>query len=207
MVGLTTSSSLNYQEKLATSSGNASSVTALYSDPDLLIREYFLSSSSQRAIARKAIIQSIKSVSSIFAILSWGASGKARDGYDGAVNLLAEIDRLSLLKSAIEEIIAKNYIQMLQNASTRSFAENFLEILIKAIACAYKIDATQRLRLLTQVLPQIDQRMLKAALIDALTILSSDLDSTAIKPTIMHFIADPDPYIKDYAMEALQDIG
>jgi hypothetical protein len=206
MVGLITSSSVEYKVNSSATPGGTTSVDASYSDPDLLIKEYFSSSSAQRAISRKAIIKRIKTPQSIFAILSWGASGKARDGYDGAVNLLAETNNLELLKSVSQNSV-KIYMPMLGNTPTRNFAENSLEILIKAIACAYKIDADQRLKLLTDIFPQIDRRMIKVAVIDALTIISDDADLSRIKATLEHFTSHHDQYVCDYAADALQDIS
>lgn len=87
MVATLTSTSIEYVRNTSLTP-KASSVVAFYSDPDLLIREYFLSSLEQRAKSRETIIKHIETLPSIFAILSWGASGKAREGYDGAVNLL-----------------------------------------------------------------------------------------------------------------------
>lgn len=206
MVTLVQSSSIEYREKTSFASVRTSSIDASYSDPDLLIGEYFLSSLTQRAISRKIIIQHIKTLQSIFAILSWGASGKTRDSYDGAVNLLSEISNLELLRLTCQAV-EKPYAQMIGNPSTRVFAENFLEILIKAIACAYKVDAGQRLRLLTTALPETDERMIKASIIDALIILSDEADQDAVKAAIAGFSSDQDEYIRDYAAEALQDIG
>ncbi|PSB25354.1 hypothetical protein C7B82_23790 [Stenomitos frigidus ULC18] len=152
------------------------------------------------------IIQHIKSLKSIFEILSRGASGKARDSYDGAVNLLAEIDSFELLKNA-SQAAQKAYLLMLEKPSNLKFAESFLEILIKAIACAYKIDANQRLRLLRDILPQADRRMIKASMIDALTIISDEANLDSVKATIEQFASDQDQYIRDYATAALQDIS
>jgi hypothetical protein len=206
MVATLTSSSLEYIGNASLTSAKTSSIVASYSDPDLLIREYFSSSSEQREKSRKIVIKHIETLASVFAVLSWGASGKAREGYDGAVNLLAEIGNLQLL-SEICQNVRNLYFQMATNSSTRLFAENFIEILIKAIACAYKTDAHQRLRLLTQALPPIDNRMIKSSTIDALVILSDEVDLNKIKQEIERYISDSDQYICDYAREALQDIG
>jgi hypothetical protein len=156
MVGLMTSSSMEYRKDIGTVSAKTSSIDAFYSDPDLLIREYFLSSSAQRCASRKVIIQHIKSLKSIFEILRRGASGKDHDSYDGAVNLLAEIDSFELLRN-VSQVAQKAYLLMLGKPSNFNFAESFLEILIKAIANAYKIDADQRLRLLKDLCSLADE--------------------------------------------------
>lgn len=208
MVGLTTSS--GYTDSTDLVLAKTSSVDAAYSDPDLLIREYFLSSSAQRARSRSAIAQHIKEVITVFAILSWGASGKARDGFDGAANLLAEISDLEIFSSACKDI-ETFYAKMCASPSTKVFSERFLEILIKAIACAYKVNAGQRLRLLTQLLDLVENRITAASLVDALVIISDELNTNLVRKVLEEFTTPSsgryiDQYICDYALEALQDI-
>jgi hypothetical protein len=164
MAEVAASTSINYKkdERLTLirfSSVTSSSVAACYSDPDLLIREYFLALPERRAILRKTIVQYIKSVPSIMEILSRGASGKARNSYDGAVDLLAEIDDVEMLKNATYSAISKLYARTQESLSYRLFTESFLEILIKAIACAYKIEPRQRFNLIQQVFPTINGRI------------------------------------------------
>jgi hypothetical protein len=205
MVAIVTSSSIDYKQKTGLDSGNTSSTFAYHSDPDLLIREYFRSSSTQRAASRKTIIKHIKSFPSVLEILRWGSTSKIHDGYDGAVNLLAETNDIELLKT-ISQIAENIYVPMLQNSSSRNFAENSLEIIIKAIACAYQLDVNQRFRLLN-LIPKTDRRAVKAAIIDALTLIADEIDANRIKTAIEAFNSDRDPYIRNYAQEALQDIS
>ena len=174
-MAIATTSSIDYIDGIEAEPVKTSSVDAAYSDPDLLIREYFLSSSAQRAKSRATVAQHIGGIKAVFSILSWGASGKARDGFDGAVNLLAETKNSELLSSACQAAETL-YPQMYANARTRVFAERFLEILIKAIACAYQINANQRLSLLSQLLTLVNNRITKASLIDALVIISDEVE-------------------------------
>lgn len=199
-------SSIEYIKDGGSGLVRTSSVDAFYSDPDLLIREYFLASPERRVGLRKNVAHRIGGLKSIFAVLSWGASGKARDGFDGAVNLLAEISDLEIFYSACRAV-ENPYRQMYRNSSKRVFAENFIEILIKAVACAYKINPTQRLRLLTKVLPSIDNRIIKVSIIDALTIISDEVDVSSVKVAIERFAHDPDQYVCEYALDASEDIG
>lgn len=201
-----TASSLEYIESIEVEPVKTSSVDASYSDPDLLIREYFLSSSEKRAKSRTTIAQRIKDIKAVFAILSWGASGKARNGFDGAVNLLAEAKDLELLSSACQAVKTL-YPQMHANSRTRVFAERFLEILIKATACAYKINPEQRLNLLSQIRVVANNRITIASLIDAIVIISDEVDISSVKEMLEIFTRHSDQYICDYALEALQDIG
>ncbi len=202
MVAVTTSSNI---ESSSFSLAKTSSVDAAYSDPDLLIREYFLSSLAQRARSRPVVAQHIKGVEAVFAILSRGASGNARDGFDGAVNLLAEINDLDVLTSACRAV-KTYYPQMYANLSTRVFAERFLEILIKAIACAYKINANQRLGLLKHILTLANNRVTAASLIDALGIIADELDVNLVRDILEKFTHNSDQYIRNHALEALQEI-
>lgn len=205
MAGLITSST-DYIIENTTGRTKTSSVDAYYSDPDLLIREYFLSSSSKRAKSRQTIIEHINSLpNSVLAVLSWGASTKARDSHDGAVNLLAETNNLALLE-VLGLAAKKVYIPMLENPSYRGFAETCLEILIKAIACAYRIDPRQRYRLIFDVIPPTNRRAIKASVIDALIIIANEIDVTTIKNAIERYTFDKDQYICEYAKEALQEL-
>jgi hypothetical protein len=182
------------------------SVDAAYSDPDLLIKEYFSSSLERRSQSRRVIAHNIRTVRSVLAVLSWGASGKVRDSYDGAVNLLAEITDLRLLVEACN-VGLSFYPQMRKNPSQKVFAENFIEILIKAIACAYKVDANQRFRLLKDISRQLDRRTLKAAIIDAFITISDEVNLDSVKEVMQFFSDDLDQYIRHYVEEALQDIA
>lgn len=204
MVGLTTTLQIDYEGRYSNALSKASSVDALYCDPDLLIREYFLSPLEQRAVSRKTIISHIKTWQSVLVIVSWGASGKAQDSYDGAINLLAETKNFRLLEFATSG--AATYIGMLNKGLHVNFAENCLEIIIKSIACAYQVDAKQRFALLSNFIHLTDRRVIKATIIDALMIISDEIDVTTIRDVINVFTTDQDEYIRDYAEEALQGI-
>ena len=203
MAGLSTSSK-NYKLENTQSFSKTSSVAYL-SDPDLLIREYFLSSSLRRAKSRKVVSQYINSWQSVLAVLRWGANSKADDSYDGAVNLLAETDSFTTLE--ILGLIAKKlYIPMLDHESLRGVAESCLEILIKSIACAYKVEPIQRYRLIFDVIPPTNRRVIKASVIDALLTIADEIDMNTIKNAIERYTFDKDQYICDYAKEALQEL-
>jgi len=206
MAGLITSSK-DYKLESAENRPKTSSVDAYFSDPDLLIREYFLSSSSKRAKSRQTIIERINLLpKSILAVLSWGASGKTHDSYDGAINLLAETNSISLLE--LLSVTARElYVPMIEDPSYRDFAETCLEILIKAIACAYKVDPIQRYRLIFNVIPPTNRRTIKASIIDALLIIADEIDLTTIKNAIGRYTFDKDQYICNYAKEALQELN
>ena len=169
---------------------------AYYQDPDLLIKEYFASSSSQRALSRQVIINQIKSLSEIVEVLKHGSSGKYRDSYEAAVNLLAESSKLSLL-----DAISRAFLRL------SNIPDKHWEILIKSIACAYKINPSQRFSLIVDIIrPAINKRILKAIIIDALSILVDDIDSEVIQKTLKSFTTDKDQYICNYANETLQEI-
>jgi hypothetical protein len=195
MVTLANSSSFNLVDE--TRKVVSSSVDiAYYQDPDLLIKEYFASSSSQRALSRQVIINQIKSLPEIVEILKHGSSGKHRDGYDAAVNLLAESSKLNLL-----DAISRAFLRL------SDIPDKHWEILIKSIACAYKINPIQRFSLIIDIIrPVINKRILKAIIIDTLSILADDIHIEVIQETLNSFTADQDEYIRDYANETLQEI-
>ncbi|ELS32512.1 MULTISPECIES: hypothetical protein [Pseudanabaena] len=203
MAGLSTSSKDYKLENIQNSSKTGS--VAYWSDPDLLVREYFLSSSLQRSKSRKVVSQYISSWQSVLDVLRWGVNSKANDSYDGAVNLLAETDSFAVLE--ILGLIAKKlYIPMLDNESHRGVAETCLEILIKAIACAYKVEPMQRYRLIFDVIPPTNRRTIKASIIDALLIIADEIDVNTIKNALERYNFDKDQYICDYTKEALQEL-
>jgi hypothetical protein len=183
---------------------STSSIESYQTDPDLLIKTYFSSSSEERYKNRKYIIEQIEDVKSFLAIFSYGVSGEYRESYEGAINLLAETSNVSFFK----EISLRSegmYYSLLKKHPTH-VAENFLEILITAIACAYKIDVKDRFDLLVNFIPKINSCMIKACMIDSLGLIADEMNIEAIKQEINKFISDEDSYISDYAQEALQDI-
>lgn len=193
--------------KSGSTAPKTTSVDSYYIDPDLLIREYFLSSSTQRAKSRKRIARSVSSLKSVLAVLSWGISGKASDAYDGAVDLLAEVDNVDLLIATSKYLEATS--ELSGNSSKSHFLESLWEILIKAIACAYQIPVEQRFKLILNLITVSNRRIFKATIIDALTIIADEMNTESIRNLIGRFasIYEADQYIRNYAQEALQDIS
>ena len=97
-------------------------------------------------------------------------------------------------------------ILILLNQYVINIAENFLEILITAIALADKININQRFNLLINVIPKINSRMIKASMIDALGLIAGEIDLEIIKAEINKYISDEDSYISNYAKEANEDL-
>ena len=189
------------------------SIGAKYSDLDLLIREYFLASPSQRAKLRKLIFQNLNSWQSILAILSWSQNREASDAYDGAVDLLAECRDINLFRDSMQYLDTVTTLATYDtsNGINKSNLSHSLEVLMKGIACAYKIPALERFIVIQNSLSTVkdtNKRNLKASFIDALLILSDEIDIRPIRVLIGHFVSDneSDEYIRDYANEALQEI-
>lgn len=228
--------STDYQSVSSFNSSQFSSVEALSSDPDLLIKEYFTSSLEQRARVRRNIAQNIKSMWSVMDILSKGALSRYRDSYDGAINLLAEMEDAEILKQATRTALYTLYRKNTESPLPRNFVDNFTEILIKSIACAYRINVRQRLDLIKQVLPLLDQainataftvggstttsvrsypvglhkvsqRLTKTSIIDALSILSDDGAFEESMSEIKVFTSDTDEYVSNYALTCLDAMG
>jgi hypothetical protein len=194
----------------ADNSLKTTSVDSRYSDPDLLIREYFLSSSAQRAKLRKLIFKKIKSWQSVLAILAWSRRKEISDAYDGAVDLLAECTDIHLLQNATKYLESTSLLWGASSSNIASWSslDDFWEVLIKGIACTYKIPAQERFKLILNLFSVSKRRSTKAVIIDALVILSDEIDSQTIQDAISLFSSphEPDLYIRNYANEALQEI-
>ncbi len=197
---------------LSPQTGNSLKTTSIgsrYTDLDLLIREYFLSSPAQRAKSRKLVFQNIKSWKSVLAILAWSKRKEVSDAYDGTVDLLAECTDISLLQDAAQYLETASFLASSSNASNSSNLDEFWEVLIKGIACAYQIPSQERFRVILNLLTVSDRRIMKAAIIDALVILADEMDIQPIQNSISRFAStyEPDLYIRNYAEEALQGLA
>lgn len=209
-----TASIAKESKDLSPQTGNSLKTTSIgsrYSDPDLLIREYFLSPHAQRAKLRKLVFQNIKSWKSVLAILAWSKRKEVFDAYDGAVDLLAECTDISLLQSAAQYLETTRFLasSSSSNASKSSNLDEFWEVLIKGIACAYQIPSQERFIVILNLLPVSDRRIIKATIIDALVILADEMDIQPIQNSISRFASthEPDLYIRNYAEEALQGLA
>ncbi len=187
------------------------SVDSLYtsSDPDLLIREYFLASHAQRAKLRKLVFQNTKSLSSILAILKWSRNKEVSDAYDGASDLLAECTDISLLQDAIQYLEAASLLISSSSNGKLSNLDDFWEVLLRGLSYSHQIPAKDRFQLILNLFAVSNTRIFKASIIDALIILSEGTDMEPIKDLLSRFSCshEPDLYIRNYAEEALQEIS
>lgn len=194
---------------------NISSANSLYlSDPDSLIHRYFLSSPpKQRVHLRKVIANTTKNFRSILKILDFSRQGDVVNAYDAGVDLLAEFDNLSLHDEVYQYLEAIG--QLLNSSSTQKTVErfeDFWEILIKGISCAYRILAQDRLNLILKISQVSQRRVIKAAVIDALVTIAdtNEIDNlNQIRNILGRYTSDyePDSYIRSYAKEAVEDLG
>ena len=175
-------------------------------DPDLLIKEYFTSTPTQRTKNRKNLAKHISSVESVLEILKIGASREVRESYDGSVALLAEINNDELFQIVVL-IVKKQYAIASKEINARRFLDDWLAILLKSIACSSKIKPEEKYRLIQALIPVSSRRVVKAAIIDSLNILADQLELSSIKNAIEEFTSDEDQYISKYAEEALQDLS
>ena len=163
----------------------------------------------QRAKSRKVIVKSISSLKSVVAVLKWGINGKARDAYDGAVDLLAEINDINLLTDTGKYLAALS--ELLTNSPNNNMLlmlDSWWEIFIKGVGCAYHIPAEQRFRLLSSLIPASNRRLFKATVIDAFLVIADEMDTELIKDAIGRYSSDyeADRYIRNYALEALEGL-
>lgn len=164
---------------------------------------YFEKSPDERIKVCQDVADYIETVEEIFEILQWGNKTNIRDGYDGAITLLAECDGRLLIPLML--LGHPPYNQHINLLSTEQW-----EILIKSVACSHKITIIKKYSLILGLMNnyQFWRRLVKSAIIDALWIIEDELDDIElIRPILERFIfQDADLYIRKYAREALDDI-
>lgn len=173
-------------------------------DPDLLIREYFITKPSDRKHLRKCTAKHINSVEAILEILEWSTKNYVQEGYDGAVDILAECNDVVL------KVASQRLIDHIPNRSDISAQEEKWEVLIKGIACSQVISAQRRFNVITNLISETNNsRSVKAAIIDALLIMQSEVDVNSIKSHLASFLAtnELDKYIQKSAKEAMEEIS
>lgn len=172
-------------------------------DPDLLIREYFITKPSDRKHLRKCTAKNVNSVEAILEILEWSTKNYIQEGYDGAVDILAECNDVVL------KVASQRLIDRIPNRSNISAQEEKWEVLIKGIACSQVISAQRRFNVITKlILERNNSRSVKAAIIDALLIMQSEVDVNSIKSHLASFLTsnELDEYIQKSAKEAMEEI-
>jgi hypothetical protein len=181
------------------------------------LSEYFAATAEERAKLRGAIAQGFNSAPDIIEACIWGVEGQGQDCYDGAVNLVAEVRDAEILieaaylsANAIKEVVKE--AQSLAFFASKMYLsiETPVEILIKAIACAYRINAKQRFEALEPFslidLPSVPNRTVKTSVIDALEIIFDYADNETrknIAAELMKITSEQDSYVKSYATQAL----
>lgn len=123
--------------------------------------------------------------------------------------MLAECTDISLLQDAAQYLETASFLASSSNVSNSSNLDEFWEVLIKGIACAYQIPSQERFRVILNLITVSDRRIIKAAIIDALVILADEMDIQPIQNSISRFAStyEPDLYIRNYAEEALQGLA
>ena len=164
------------------------------------IQEYFEHQPSIRAQRRQEYVTCIQSAQDIFDILELGNNKDILDGYDGAVDILAECDQNVIIEAI--EIARKKYISDTNSQIAESWEQNW-EILIKALSCALQIKSYQKMSLLLSLCDRRNKlsRLIKLTLIDA--IVDLDLDPDLARVMLQIFISERelDNFIRNYAQE------
>lgn len=173
-------------------------------DPDLLIREYFLAKPDNRRKLQKHIAKHINSVEAILEILEWSTKSRVQEAYDGAIDLVAECSNINV----ILKVVNQKLINQSTNSNNVSAIEEKWEVLIKGIACNQNISAKQKFDTITQLIPGSKRRLIKTAIIDALSIMQDEVDTNSIKEQLAIFVSskESDKYIREYAKEAMEEI-
>lgn len=197
----------------ASSSPRTTSSDELYrydSDPDSLIRTYFrFSSQHQRANLRKTISERAKHLREVLRILDFSRKNDIYEAYDAGIDLLAEFENINFFTAAVNHL---EYVSRILSKDQLKILDDFWEVLIKGLACAYKIPAEKRLDLLIKVLTTVlfmNRRQVKIAIIDSLANLSDEIEPGTIAEHIRHFTLpnELDEYVQAYAQDALQDFS
>lgn len=200
------------------SSVGSSSVDALHSDPDLLVKAYFRASPEERAKLRKLAAYRPQSGLSFKAILEQAYLPAHKDAYDGAVDLIAECASSRPFKEIADYLITMSSLASHHNDLPNLLhSEHSWEVLIQGIGCAYKLTSQTRLQLLRQIASSLFQIMhrrgIKAVLLDALANIADasdiSIESDRWIRTYIQFIQahDPDEYIRTYARNVLADLA
>jgi hypothetical protein len=211
------SSQINFSADNRSSVGS-SSVDALHSDPDLLVKAYFRASPEERAKLRRLVAYRPQSWLSFKAILEQAYLPSHQDAYDGAVDLIAECASSHPFEEIFEYIMATSRLaSQHHDRQKRLHSEYSWEVLIQGIGCAHRLTSQSRLRLLRQIarsdLFQImNCRGIKAVFLDALTNIAESnglsIESARWIRTYVQFVQthDPDEYIQTYAKDILVDL-
>jgi len=164
------------------------------------IQEYFEHQPSIRAQRRQEYVTCIQSAQDIFDILELGNNKDILDGYDGAVDILAECDQNVIIEAI--EIARKKYISDTNSQIAESWEQNW-EILIKALSCALQIKSHQKMSLLLSLCDRRNKlsRLIKLTLIDAIVDLDLDPDLARVMLQIFISEGESDNFIRNYAQE------
>jgi hypothetical protein len=189
-----------------------SEIFAYLSDPDSLIHHYFLSSlPEQRVHLRKKLVDVITHSNSILKILDFSRQGNIKDAYDAGVDLLAEFKTLELHSQTFQYLeTISHLVGQSSNPKALRLLEDFWEVLIKGISCAYQVSAEERFELVGEMSIVSQRRLEKTAVIDALVTIADDMDDVQpIKNFLGRYTSkdEPDPYIRGYAQESLEDLA
>jgi len=172
----------------------------------LSLQEYFAKSPSQRIALKDKYAIALRNPLTMLELLELSQNPEIQDAYDGAIVLLAECSE-SRLRTAIVNV--SSYYFLASPSSITNWKRK-LEILIKGFACASSVDSYKKLNVLNIFRKEHGKltRLIKAAIIDALTILEDQGDTIEIREYLQFFTSEPekDDYIRQYAQEALGDL-
>ncbi|WP_204106746.1 MULTISPECIES: hypothetical protein [Spirulina sp. CCY15215] len=169
-----------------------------------LLKWYFQNPPNKRIKICKKVAEDIRTIEEILEILKWGNQNNVRDGYDGAIALLAECDG-----NLLAQLMLLGHTPYGQYINI--FSPEQWEILIKSVACSQKIQVMKKYILIVGFMNNYNLwgRLVKSAIIDFFWIVEDELDDIElIHPILERFIRkDSDLYIRKYAQEALDDIS
>jgi hypothetical protein len=164
------------------------------------LQSYFNLTPQKRVELKYRYARKIQTIEDVLITLSLGNDPKFKEGYDGAIALLAECSEKVLTQTI--NLFRSNLIFQ------KEVNEENLEILLKSVACASKITSEKKFSLIISLFVKNLGSLTKLTLIDSLTILSDDLDFDLIEVCLERFASnkETDDYVRNCAKEAIEDL-
>ena len=142
-------------------------------DVEFLIRDYFLSKSSDHPGRCTATAATVTTVANVMLVLDWGSDGTIKESWDSAIALLSEVGEV-----LIEAPDSRELKQWKKRGLNLKW-EKMMAILVVGLSRSNKIPPHKRLKAVLQLLPEFERchtRSVKSAVIDAVLDLVGQID-------------------------------
>ena len=177
-------------------------------DPVLIdyLTEYLNANPNDRVNLRAITAKKIQSFTDILKVLALANSLKVRERFDISIALLAEC-KGSILVMAIQKIL---YLFHEHPKKARKDEDNWVIVILALVCCQNHIGTNQKLKALASLFAVQSKltREVKAAIIDALSLLEGDVNSQLLVRQLNHFTNqnELDQYVSNYAQEVIENL-